>query len=125
MRWGGRPFGAILAAIAVAASCAPQPPASDPIARGRQIYERLDCASCHEPSLWNAFRRIGPPLDHVGTVAAERIPSVSAEEYIRRSIAAPGEFVVPGYPDSMPRDLAAGLSAAELDALIAYLASLR
>ncbi len=119
--WGGRACAAIVAAAAVLTSCGAQPPATDPVARGRQLYERLDCASCHEASLWNGFRRIGPPLDHVGAVAGGRIPGVSAED----SITDPGAFVVPGYPDSMPRGLAASLPPEDLDALVAYLASLR
>jgi hypothetical protein len=49
---------------------------------------------------------------------------MSAEEYIRQSITDPGTFVVPEYPDSMPRGLARDLSPEDLAALVAYLASL-
>jgi len=73
----------------------------------------------------NFFRRVGPPLDHIGTVAAERRPGLSAEGYIRQSLADPGIYLVPGYPDSMPRGLTKDLSPEDLAALIAYLASLR
>jgi mono/diheme cytochrome c family protein len=120
---------AILAASALAAfgaaSCAPEAPATDPIGRGRQVYRELGCATCHEPSLANFFRPVGPELGHIGTVAERRQPGVSAEEYIRRSIVDPGSFVVPGYPDSMPRGLADRISKEDLDALVAYLLSLR
>jgi hypothetical protein len=50
---------------------------------------------------------------------------MSAEEYIRQSILDPGAFVVPGYQDSMPRDLGRDLSPTDLDALVAYLLSLK
>lgn len=116
---------AILAAAAVAASCAPEAPAADPVARGRQVYAEQACATCHEPGLLNLWRPVGPPLDHIGTVAAGRQTGVPAQEYIRRSIVDPGAFVVPGYPDSMPRGLGDRMSRADLDALVAYLASLR
>jgi len=123
---GGRcppaPIAFLLLALVVAA-CAPEPPASEPVARGRQLYHSLGCANCHEPNLFG--QRLGPPLDHVGTVAAIRRPGLSAEEYLRQSILDPGAFVVPGYQDSMPRDLGRDLSPTDLDALVAYLLSLK
>ena len=112
-------------ALILAAACAPEPPATDPIARGRQVYRELGCANCHERSLSNLFRPVGPPLDHAGSVAGGRVPGLSAEDYLRQSITDPGSYVVPGYPDSMPRALAKDLSPLDLAALVAYLASLR
>ena len=106
-------------------ACTPEPVATEPIARGRQLYRTLGCATCHERSLSNLFRPVGPPLDRVGQVAGGRVPGLNAQEYLRRSITDPGSYVVPGYPDSMPRGLARDLSPEELAALVAYLASLR
>ena len=119
--------GTCVAILAVAASlaCAPEPAASDPVARGRQVYQRNGCGTCHEPSLGNLFRAVGPPLDHIGTVAASRRTGLSAEEYLRQSVVDPGAFVVPGYPDSMPRGLQDRISGEDLAALVSYLASLR
>jgi len=114
-----------LAVVVVAVACAPEPPAADPVARGGQVYRVLGCASCHEGNLFNLFRPVGPPLDHAGRVAAERVPGLSADDYLRQSVAEPGAYLVPGYPDSMPRGLAKDLSPADLAALVAYLASLR
>ncbi|HET8568044.1 MAG TPA: c-type cytochrome [Candidatus Limnocylindria bacterium] len=113
----------VLACIASAAlvACA-EPPATEPVARGRQVFRALDCGRCHQ--VGNAGGRVGPDLTRVGTVAAGRIPGVAAEEYIRRSLVGPGEYVVPGYSDIMPRGLVRGLSQADLDALVRYLGSL-
>ena len=116
---------AILAVTAVAASCAQEPRATEPVARGRQVYGEQSCATCHEPGLANLFRPVGPDLSHIGTVAATRRPGVSAEDYVRQSVLDPGAFVVPGYPDSMPRGFGDRLSRDDLDALVAYLLSLR
>lgn len=113
------------AVVVVAIACAPEPVATDPIARGRQVYRAVGCASCHEGSLFNLFRPVGPTLDQAGLVGAKRVPGVSAEEYLRRSITDPGAYVVPGYPDSMPRGMAGELSPEDLAALVAYLASLK
>jgi len=119
----GRVLVACIAAAEIVGSCAPEPPATDPIARGRQVYRQMNCGSCHDPDLLG--RRIGPPLDRIGTVAADRRPGMSAGDYIRQSILDPGAYVVPGYPDVMPRDLGRDLTPTDLDALVAYLASLK
>ena len=120
----GRVLCACILAAAVA-SCASEQRARTPVERGRQVYEALDCGSCHEASFRNFFRRVGPPLDHVGTVAAERRPGMSAQDYLRESILDPGAYIVQGYPDAMPRGLGRDLSPEDLAALIAYLESLR
>ncbi len=112
--------------MAVLASCgSPEPPATDPVQRGRQVYRAQDCAACHEAGVRNLWRPVGPSLDRVGEVAGSRRPGVPADEYLRQSIREPGAYVVPGYPDSMPRGLANDLSEADLAALVRYLASLR
>jgi mono/diheme cytochrome c family protein len=116
----------LLVCIALAAfllACAPEPPATEPVARGRQLYRSMGCANCHEPNFFG--QRLGPPLDHVGTVGATRRPGLSAEEYLRQSILDPGSYVLPGYQDSMPRDLGRDLSPTDLEALVAYLLSLK
>ena len=114
-----------VAIVVLAIACAPEPAATDPIARGRQVYRALGCASCHEASLFNLFRPVGPPLNEIGLVSRKRVPGMSAEDYILQSITDPGAYVVPGYPDSMPRGLARDLSPVDLAALVAYLASLK
>jgi mono/diheme cytochrome c family protein len=104
-------------------ACAPETRATEPVARGRQLFRSMGCANCHEPNLLG--QRLGPPLDHIGTVAATRRPGVSADDYIRQSILDPGAYVVPGYNDSMPRGLGRDLAPTDLDALVAYLLSLK
>jgi len=114
-----------LTVVLLLVACAPEPAATDPIARGRQVYRELGCANCHEASISNFFRPVGPSLKEAGLVGRKRIPGMSAEDYLRQSITDPGAYVVPGYPDSMPRGLAKGLSPEDLAALVAYLASLK
>lgn len=111
--------------LVLAIACSPEPIATDPIARGRQVYRATGCASCHDAGLFNLFRPVGPPLDRAGRVASERVPGMSAEDYLRQSLTDPGAYVVPGYPDSMPRGLAGQLSPEDLAALVTYLASLK
>jgi mono/diheme cytochrome c family protein len=110
-----------LAALTVIAC--DEPPASEPYARGRQLYRQLDCGRCHVVD--GEGGRLGPELSHIGAVAGDREPGASAEDYIRESILSPGSYVVPGYNDVMPRGLARRLSQGELDALVLYLVSHR
>jgi mono/diheme cytochrome c family protein len=119
----GRVVVLCIALAVLVLACAPEPPATEPVARGRQVYRSLGCANCHEPNLFG--QRLGPPLDHIGTVAGTRRPGLSAEAYIGQSILDPGAYVVPGYQDSMPRDLGRDLSPTDLNALVAYLLSLK
>ena len=119
----GRVLGVCMALAVLVLACAPEPPATEPIARGRQLYRSLGCANCHEPNLFG--QRLGPPLDQVGTEAETRRPGLSSAEYIRQAIVDPGAYVVPGYNDTMPRDLGRDLSPTDLDALVTYLLSLK
>lgn len=111
---------ALCAALAVLSTVAcEEPPAQEPVARGRQIYRKLDCGRCHV--IDGEGGRIGPELTHIGTAAAERAPGVGPDDYLRESVLSPGAYVVPGYNDVMPRGLARDLSPADLEALVRYL----
>jgi cytochrome c5 len=115
-----------VAVLVAAIACAgPEPVATDQIGRGRQLYKAMNCDSCHVGPFFGLGRPVGPPLDAAGRIAAERVPGMSAVDYLRQSIADPGAYLVPGYPDSMPRGIAAELSGEDLAALVAYLASLK
>ena len=118
----GRLAASCLALLTLVSACA-ETPATEPVARGAQLYRQKSCGSCHE--IAGDGGRIGPPLTHVGTVAETRQPGTSAEDYLRASLTDPGAYIVPGYPDSMSRGLARQLSDADLDALVRYLLSLR
>lgn len=117
-----RLFGLALAACVLALACG-EPKATDPIQRGTQVYREKNCAICHQ--IGSDGGTAGPPLTHVGTVAATRTPGMSAEDHIRESILDPGAYIVPGSPDTMPRGLARGLSQEDFDDLVRYLLTLR
>jgi cytochrome c oxidase subunit 2 len=112
-----------VALAALGAIACEEPPASEPYARGRQLYRSLDCGRCH--IIDGEGGRLAPDLSRIGTIAADREAGVSADDYIRESILSPGAYLVPGYNDVMPRGLARRLSQSDLDALVLYLASHR
>lgn len=96
-----------------------EPPETEPFARGRQLFRKLDCARCHV--IDGQGGQLGPDLSRIGSVGGSRSAGQTADEYIRRSIVSPGDFIVPGYNDVMPRGLARSLSEADLDALVLFL----
>lgn len=118
-----RPLIALCAAIGLVLAACEEPPATEPLARGRQLYRKLDCGRCHQ--IEGQGGQLGPDLRRVGTVAATRRPGVTADDYIREAITDPGAYIVPGFNDVMPRGLARGLSSRDLDALVLYLSSHR
>ncbi|MDE3102796.1 MAG: cytochrome c [Chloroflexota bacterium] len=106
--------------LATAVACA-EPPATEPIPRGRQLFGQLGCSNCH--TIDGQGGHVGPDLTHIGTTAATRRAGMSAEDYIRQSILDPGAYVVPGYNDVMPRGFGQRLSPSDLDALVTFLLS--
>ncbi len=112
---------AALASLIV--TCGSQPAPTDPVARGQQLYRTVGCVTCHDAN--SAGQRKGPALDHIGSVAATRRAGMRADEYIRQSILDPGAYVVPGFEDFAARSFDRPLPPEDLDALVAYLVSLR
>lgn len=101
----------------------------------------VSCAACHAIEGTDAGGETCPDLSNIGTVAQERLDDPSytgnattVEEYIRESIEDPAVFIVQDDPtyqiadgvSLMPANSleASGLSDAELNRLVAYLASL-
>jgi len=93
----------------------------DPVARGKQVFLNRGCTGCHTIDGLSTGV-VGPNLTKIGTVAATRVPTQSAEEYIRESILNPSAHVVEGFQDNiMPKNFGDLIPAAELDDLVAFL----
>jgi cytochrome c oxidase subunit 2 len=100
---------------------APAPdPQDDQEKRGRDLFMTVRCAGCHTVRGTGANGLVGPDLTHLAsraTLAAGTLPNDAAA--LRKWIADP-QAVKPG--NQMPAN---PLSAADSDALVAYLESLR
>ena len=58
--------------------------------------------------------------------ASERVPGMDARAYITQSILDPSAYVVEGFPDGlMPRKLDQELSKEDVEAVVAYLMTLK
>jgi cytochrome c oxidase subunit 4 len=91
---------------------------------GSGVFEKYGCGACHTvTSLPSARGNIGPALDGLAQRAAQRVPDMHADDYIRQSIVEPGAYVVKGYLKLMP-NLRAGMNDQEFNDLIAWLQAL-
>ncbi len=135
IRWTGM-WAGLLAVLLVLAACgdgdanttAPAATAGDP-ERGRQIWDDGGgvigggCQECH--SLDGSEKPVGsfiaPTWQGISGRAGDRVPGLSAEEYLRESIVDPAAYIVEGYADTMPKGFKILLSEEDIDSLVAFL----
>ena len=110
-----------------------EPVASGEVTAGRQIFitgsgegTATPCVNCHTVSVVpEAIGLLGPNLSHIGTDAADRRADLSASEYIAESIREPEVFIAEGVESAIPglmlTSITAGLTDADVDALVAFL----
>jgi mono/diheme cytochrome c family protein len=97
--------------------------AADPLVEpGHQVFIAR-CAACHALQPGTAI--VGPSLAGVATRAESRVPGEDARTYLEVSILQPEAYLVDGYPDLMPRNLAKDLTSEELDEVLAFLLTLK
>jgi mono/diheme cytochrome c family protein len=85
---------------------------------GIVVGGKAGCASCHSLDAGNDG--IGPSLAGVGALAGERLPGMSAADYLREAIIDPDSYVVEGYgPGIMPKGW--DLSDSQIDSLVDFL----
>jgi len=69
---------------------------------------------------------VGPSLAGIATRGGSRIEGLDAAAYIRASIMTPDAYVVEGFPEGiMPADFKEHLSPEDLEAVVAFLLTLR
>lgn len=90
-------------------------------AQGRSLFS-LHCATCHTTTPGVVI--VGPPLAGVARTAGERLPGVDARTYLTAAILSPDDYVVEGFANLMPPDIAESLTPQELAALVDYLLTL-
>jgi hypothetical protein len=107
--------------------------AGDP-ERGRDIWEtgggvveNPGCSYCHSIDGSEQTENIlvlAPSWLGISERAGDRIPGMSAEEYLRESILSPSTFIVEGYEDIMGSHWRYSLNDADVNSLIAFLLTL-
>ncbi len=106
----------------------PRPTPTTPglVGTGRDLFIGSGaCYACHTIEGISQGGVLGPDLTNIGSVAAERIPGYTAEEYIRESIVDPCAYTAPHVEscELMDSTLTSfiSLSEEEIDALVAFL----
>ncbi len=101
----------------------PNPTLSPLETRGRSVFDSY-CSRCHGRS--GETVSVGPSLAGIATRGGSRIEGMDAPTYIRNSILSPGAYVVEGFAEGlMPNDLKDQLSPEDVDAVVAYLLTLK
>jgi nitric oxide reductase subunit C len=98
------------------------PTRSPEVIAGEQVFTR-ECARCHSTAEDAVI--VGPSLAGVATRAAGRVSGQDAHTYLLASIMRPGDYLVEGYQNLMPQDLAKSLTGEEIDGVVAYLMTLQ
>jgi cytochrome c len=98
--------------------------------RGRQIWEdgggvaSAKCSDCHslDGSEQTFVNHMAPTWQGISGLAGDRVPGLSAQEYLRESIVDPDAYIVQGYSDNlMPKGFKFLLSEEDIDNLVAFL----
>ena len=118
-------FALLAAALSLAACSAAATPVPTPdpfILQGQAVFNAR-CATCH--ALVPDTIIIGPSLNGIATRAETRVAGQDAEEYITLSILRPGDYVVEGFNNVMITNLAKEVTSEDMNALVAFLMTLK
>jgi len=98
--------------------------ASDPIARGKYVFQTNKCIDCHDISNISDGGD-APPLNGIAARAVDMIEGYTAEEYIRESILFPAAYKVEIEKDlTMPPRFGEILTESQINDLIIFLLTL-
>jgi len=111
-----------LVACSTAINSTPTPTPDPFVEQGRKVFNAR-CATCH--ALVPDTIIIGPSLYGIATRAETRVSGQTAEEYIQYSVLRPGDYVVEGFNNVMITNLAKELTSEDLNALVAFLMTLK
>lgn len=110
-----------LAACGDAAAPPPTPTLDPLLVAGQKVFV-AHCGACHSATGDTVI--VGPPLAGIAARGAERVDGLDARAYVYSSIMQPSDYLVEGYQDLMPKDLAKKLTGEEMDSVVAYVLSL-
>ena len=123
---------ALLAASLLLAACGGPPDTSlpaEPVAelseqeqQGKRLFSQY-CGACH--SIVGEATIVGPAMAGSATRAETRIEGMSAQDYLIESILDPGAYLVDGFDNLMPTTWGTSLTGEEMDAIIAFMLTLK
>jgi mono/diheme cytochrome c family protein len=97
--------------------------AAAPAAQGKAVFAANACGSCHTFKPAGSTGKIGPDLDTAPAKDA-KATHVQLAAFVRESIVSPNAYISPGYKKGlMPTTFGKTLTKAQLDALVAFVAT--
>ena len=117
----------VLLLLALVACSSPAPSPTPTLlaleSKGQSVFKNY-CSNCHSTS--NETVIVGPSLAGIATRGGDRIEGMDAQAYIRDSILDPNAYTVDSFPEGiMPLNMKDALSSEDLDAVVAYLLTLK
>ncbi|HEX9027956.1 MAG TPA: cytochrome c oxidase subunit II [Anaerolineales bacterium] len=98
---------------------------ADPVARGQKAAQQFGCVACHSI---DGSKLVGPTWKGLAgsTVTLSDGSTVTADDaYLIESIRQPGAKIVQGFADIMPHTIAANMTDAQVQDIIAFIKSLK
>lgn len=92
------------------------------VVEGEKIHKQY-CASCHATE--GDTVTVGPSLAGIATWGGDQVEGMDAYEYIQESILEPEKYLVEGYKNLMPASFDETLDEEQINALMAYMMSLK
>jgi mono/diheme cytochrome c family protein len=102
-------------------AAAPEPTLAPELAAGQKVFV-IHCGACHSTEPDSTL--VGPSLAGIAESGATRVDGLDARAYVFQSIMQPSDYLVEGFVDAMPQDLAKKLTGEELDSVVAYVLAL-
>jgi mono/diheme cytochrome c family protein len=99
--------------------------AVDRVEEGRRIVQETGCLSCHSVDGTNLVGPTFQALFGSETTFEDGTTATADESYIRASILKPGDQIVQGYANVMPSTYEQQLSDDQIDAIVAFIESLK
>lgn len=90
--------------------------------QGKRLFSQY-CGACH--SIVGEATIVGPAMTGIAVRAETRIEGMSAHDYLVESILDPGAYLVPGFDNLMPSTWGTTLTGEEMDAIIAFMLTLK
>ena len=87
---------------------------------GEALITETDCATCHLTGDGSA----APRFDGLGSLARQRRPPLSAEQYLYEAILFPAAHLLDGYANAMPSNYGDRFPPGDIGHMIAYLLTL-
>lgn len=112
----------LVACGGAAAETPPEPTLAPELVAGQKVFVTY-CGACHSTTPDAII--VGPSLAGMAATGATRVDGLDARAYVYSSVMQPSDYLVEGFDDLMPKDLARKLTGEELDSVVAYVLSLQ